>query len=110
MDQNLRENLLKNLGKKINDFATFRLRTTQFKVVLGQYSPDHPSGHEEEFFVSKKIVHSDFDAYNYHNDIGLVKLNRRAEFSRHIRPVCLPTIGNGWCSCFYLLMVILITF
>ena len=100
---------MKKSKEKIKDFVTFRLRTTQFKVVLGQYSPDHPSGHEEEFFVSKKIVHSDFDAYNYHNDIGLVKLNRRAQFSMHIRPVCLPTIGNGWGSPFYSLMMILIT-
>ena len=88
----LRSSLKKNLSFF---FVSFRLRSSQFKVVLGQYSPDHPSGHEEEFFVSKKIVHSDFDAYNYHNDIGLVNLIRRAEVSRHIRPFCLPTIGNG---------------
>ena len=78
-----------------------RLRTTQFKVVLAQYSPLYPSGHEEEYFVSKKIVHNEFNHHNYHNDIALIKLNRRVQFSSHIRPVCLPTIGKCFQISFY---------
>ena len=75
-------------------FIYFRLRTTQFYVVLGQHSTNHPAGHEEEYFVSKIILHNEFDHHNYHNDIALVKLNRRVRFSKHIRPVCIPTKGK----------------
>ena len=81
-------------------FTLFRLRETQFYVVLGQHSPMYPSGHEEEIYVSKIILHKKFNHNNYHNDIALVKLNRRVQFSKHIRPVCLPTTGK----CIYRLL------
>ena len=66
----------------INDH--FRRHNSQFKIILGQHSPLNPSGHEEEFLVSKKLVHENFNHNNYHNDIAIVKLHRRVQFSRHI--------------------------
>ena len=85
------ERLFVNVSVLVSSILFCRLRTTQFYVVLGQYSTSHPSGHEEEYFISKVILHNDFDHHNYQNDIALVKLNRRVHFSKHVRPVCIPT-------------------
>lgn len=36
------------------------------------------------------IKHKAFDTNSYNNDIALLKLRKPIEFSRSIRPVCLP--------------------
>ena len=87
--------LIGHIYSKMSINIDSRLHNSQFKVILAQHSPSYPSGHEEEFFVSKKLIHKDFNHNNYHNDIAVIKLNRRVQFSRHIRPVCVPTVGNG---------------
>ena len=86
--------LIGHIYSKMSINIDSRLHNSQFKVILAQHSPSYPSGHEEEFFVSKKLIHKDFNHNNYHNDIAVIKLNRRVQFSRHIRPVCVPTVGN----------------
>lgn len=40
--------------------------------------------------VDRILLHPHFGPSNYNNDIALLKLVRRVEFSSNVRPVCLP--------------------
>lgn len=40
--------------------------------------------------VSSIIRHKSFDADTFNHDIALLKLRKPVEFTKHIRPVCLP--------------------
>lgn len=41
--------------------------------------------------VSAIIRHRGFDTASYNHDIALLKLRKPIEFSKTIRPICLPT-------------------
>lgn len=40
--------------------------------------------------VSAIIRHRNFDSNNYNHDIALLRLRKSVDFSKSIRPVCLP--------------------
>ncbi|KAM7359483.1 transmembrane protease serine 9-like [Cochliomyia hominivorax] len=42
----------------------------------------------EDVGIEEMIIHEDFQ--NVYNDIALIRLNRKIEFQRHIKPICLP--------------------
>lgn len=44
--------------------------------------------------VSVVIRHKNFDINSYNHDVALLKLRKSVEFSKKIRPVCLPQPGN----------------
>nr|XP_020515672.2 mannan-binding lectin serine protease 1 [Labrus bergylta] len=44
--------------------------------------------------VKLLLLHPDFQPNNYNNDIALLKLTERVEFTELIRPVCLPPLHN----------------
>lgn len=60
-------------------------------VRLGEYdfardgSPTSED-HEVEYF----IIHSGYDKFTHENDIAILKLKDKAQFTHFIRPICLP--------------------
>lgn len=38
--------------------------------------------------------HPKFQRHGFFNDIGLVKLNKKVEYSEFIRPICLPNLSE----------------
>ncbi|XP_066938169.1 uncharacterized protein [Macrobrachium rosenbergii] len=67
----------------------------QFTVRLG----DHNIFSESDDFISNpqtyRVIsirpHPDFKAHGFYNDVALLKLDRKVDFSEYILPVCLPT-------------------
>lgn len=45
---------------------------------------------QQDFKLAKIIIHPDYEDFEKGNDIALVKLAKRAVFTRAVRPVCLP--------------------
>ncbi|KAK3851364.1 hypothetical protein Pcinc_041983 [Petrolisthes cinctipes] len=46
----------------------------------------------EDFKVSERIIHEQFDSFTYANDIAILKLDRPAKFRKGLNAVCLPMI------------------
>lgn len=42
-----------------------------------------------DFGIEQQIIHNDFNQNN-HNDIALLKLDKIVEYTKFVRPVCLP--------------------
>ncbi|GLV32013.1 uncharacterized protein CBL_07772 [Carabus blaptoides fortunei] len=68
-----------------------RLKRSKIRVVLGDHdqfvTTDAPA---KMRMVASIIRHRNFDANSYNHDIALLKLRKPIEFSKNIRPVCLP--------------------
>lgn len=45
--------------------------------------------------VSRIVLHREYNSSNYRNDIALLKLNKDAEYTKHVRPVCLWKGSNN---------------
>lgn len=68
-----------------------KLKRSKIRVILG----DHDVSTTAEIpammrAVSSIIRHKSFDADTFNHDIALLKLRKPVEFTKHIRPVCLP--------------------
>ncbi|XP_071530783.1 uncharacterized protein [Panulirus ornatus] len=48
----------------------------------------------EDYEVSRKEVHPKYQAADFQNDVGLLKVKRKILFKEHIIPVCLPHQGD----------------
>ena len=63
-----------------------------FNVTLGEYRFDQ----EGETLAQKRIgvrsfkMHENYDFSSPKNDIALIRLNRKVEFTRSVYPICLP--------------------
>ncbi|KAM5264893.1 tissue-type plasminogen activator isoform 2-T2 [Ctenodactylus gundi] len=75
-------------------------------VVLGRTYREVPGEEEQKFEVKKYIVHKEFDAYTYDNDIALLQLRSDslscAQESNAVHAVCLPTADlrlPDWTEC-----------
>ena len=61
-------------------------------MTLGEYRFDQ----ENETLVQKGIgvrnfkMHEHYDPRSYRNDIALIRLNRKVEFTKSVYPICLP--------------------
>ncbi|XP_063926216.1 trypsin-1-like isoform X2 [Zophobas morio] len=69
-----------------------RLKRSKIRIILG----DHDQSTTEDTpakmrAVSAIIRHRNFDQESYNHDIALLKLRKPVEFSKNIRPICLPT-------------------
>ncbi|EEZ99214.2 trypsin-1 isoform X1 [Tribolium castaneum] len=69
-----------------------RLKRSKIRVILG----DHDQSTTEDTpakmrAVSAVIRHRNFDQESYNHDIALLKLRKPVEFTKNIRPICLPT-------------------
>lgn len=70
----------------------FRLKRSKIRVVLG----DHDQTTTEDAPAKMRAVaaiirHRNFDADSYNHDIALLKLRKPVEFTKNIRPICLPS-------------------
>ena len=79
-------------------FFNDRFTKDKIKVTLGEYSFDQ----EGETSVQKKIgvrnlkMHENYDDKSFENDIALIRLDRKVEFSKSVYPICLPPKGKDY--------------
>jgi hypothetical protein len=52
--------------------------------------PDEQDASPEDITVDSVHIHRNYRPPKYYNDIAILKLSRHAEYSRYVRPVCLP--------------------
>ncbi|XP_038052475.1 uncharacterized protein LOC119725186 [Patiria miniata] len=64
------------------------------RIVLGSTDLHGTPATRREIIIDKVIAHPFYDAVNLDNDIALIKLRARVEFSDDIRPACLNTVQN----------------
>ena len=82
--------MLLNFISKI--FFVFRFTKDKIKVTLGEYSFDQ----EGETSVQKKIgvrdlkMHENYDDKSFENDIALIRLDRKVQFTKSVYPICFP--------------------
>lgn len=84
----------------------FNFRGSAQYVRLGEHDLDRSDDARSiDFRIIDKIPHPDYRSSLKYNDIGLFKLDRKVEFSKAIRPACLPeqesvgtnaAIATGW--------------
>ncbi|XP_078658661.1 ovochymase-like [Branchiostoma floridae x Branchiostoma belcheri] len=63
---------------------------SRYTVVLGKHFSDGSSTSQEEYSVSKVIVHEEYDDNLLNKDLTLLKLSRPAVLGQYIQTVCLP--------------------
>nr|XP_032522492.1 venom protease-like [Danaus plexippus plexippus] len=65
-------------------------------VRLGEldFERDNDGASPIDLSIKRKIKHENFDYASFTNDIGLLILGKDVEFSKFIRPICLPTSAN----------------
>ncbi|KAF7263192.1 hypothetical protein GWI33_003515 [Rhynchophorus ferrugineus] len=72
-----------------------KLKRSKIRVILGDHdqsvTTDVPAKMRA---VSAVIRHRNFDTDTYNHDIALLKLRKPVEFTKNIRPICLPTSGK----------------
>lgn len=56
--------------------------------------PDEKDASPEDITVDTVDIHPNYKPPKYYNDIAILKLSHQAEFSRYVRPVCLPEPGQ----------------
>ncbi|CAH1400728.1 unnamed protein product [Nezara viridula] len=80
----------------------FKERPKEYAVVrLGEYDFDRK---RESRSMDYKILdlrkHEDYEAASHHNDIAILKLDRRIEYNVHVQPICLPSKQNDYTNTF----------
>ncbi|XP_012215618.1 transmembrane protease serine 9-like [Linepithema humile] len=72
-----------------------RLKRSKIRIVLGDYNQYvNTDGVPIMRAVSVVIRHKNFDINSYNHDVALLKLRKSVEFSKKVRPVCLPQPGS----------------
>lgn len=80
---------------------------SQFKISLGAQTFDNPSEPGRVIdTTTTKIVHPQYSSFSATNDLSLIKLSRKIDFTDRIQPVLLPksadsfegqdVIASGW--------------
>ncbi|KAL4658479.1 trypsin-like [Arapaima gigas] len=64
------------------------------KVVLSEHSLTKEEGFEQEYNVSRTIVHYNYNFRTFNNDIMLLKLSRPANLNANVQPVALPNAST----------------
>jgi hypothetical protein len=76
-------------------FDTFSFNLREIKVYMGVHNRlnmDRTTTIIRK--IEKAAVHPKFDIFTFDNDIAVLHLNEEVEFTRIIKPACLPTQGN----------------
>lgn len=77
----------------------FRLKRSKIRVILGDHDQTITTESAAIMRAVTSIVrHRSFDPDSYNNDIALLKLRKPVNFSRIIKPVCLPGSSKYWSS------------
>lgn len=76
-------------------FPSSRLKRSKIRVILGDHDQTITTESAAIMRAVTAIVrHRSFDPDSYNNDIALLKLRKPVNFSRIIKPVCLPPSGK----------------
>ena len=76
----------------------YRFTKEKIKVTLGEYSFDQ----DDETLVQEKIGirnmknHEKYNDKTFENDIALIRLDRKVQFSKSVYPICLPPKGTDF--------------
>ena len=70
-------------------------RLNDISIKMGGIDRNGVSYEGEFFGASKMYQHPDYDSENMVNDIALLKLSRKVDFSPYIRRICLNTALKG---------------
>lgn len=69
-----------------------RLKRSKIRVILGDHDQSTTTDAPAKMRAVASIIrHRNFDTDTYNHDIALLKLRKPVEFSKNIRPICLPT-------------------
>merc|ERR1712061_130635 len=66
------------------------------KLVIGDHDRTETEPFQEIRTIERVFIRPDFVKRTFNNDIALIKLNRKLQFSDHIRPVCLPKLDRSY--------------
>ncbi|KAK5640393.1 hypothetical protein RI129_011204 [Pyrocoelia pectoralis] len=64
--------------------------TNQIRVTLGQYVLTQPSENKYELSVKLSTLHPEYSCSKVKNDLAILELERRVEWSDMVHPACLP--------------------
>ena len=74
-----------------------RVRPADILLVLGNLRSDGSSSPDQELRKIEAVyIREDFDEETYNNDIAVVSMDRRVQFTAFIRPLCLPEINEDY--------------
>lgn len=69
---------------------------TQLHVTIGEYDLKNSElTKSESLSVRTMIIHPDFQCGRYTNDIALLEVGKLIEWSRSVKPACLPIYDNN---------------
>lgn len=82
---------LMGISQSYAAISCFRLKRSKIRVILGDHDQTITTESAAIMRAVTAIVrHRSFDADSYNNDIALLKLRKPVNFSKIIKPVCLP--------------------
>ncbi|PSN46607.1 Venom serine protease Bi-VSP [Blattella germanica] len=64
-------------------------------VLTAAHCPDEKDADPEDVLVAKINVHPNYKPPKYYNDIAILRLSHSVEYSRYVRPICLPDSGSS---------------
>lgn len=71
-----------------------RLKRSKIRVILGDHDQTVTTDSGSVMRAVSSIVrHRHFDVNSYNHDIALLKLRKSVNFSKVVRPICLPPDG-----------------
>ncbi|XP_034936651.1 transmembrane protease serine 9-like [Chelonus insularis] len=72
-----------------------RLKRSKLRIILGDHD-QHTNLEAKAVMraVSAIVRHRNFDLNSYNHDVALLKLRKPVEFTKTIRPICLPQTGS----------------
>lgn len=93
--------LIKTLHNTIylSIFISFRFWKHYFEVQVGMLRRFSFSPQEQNHLITHIIVNHHYDQSDMKNDVSLLKVKSSIQFSRWVRPICLPgpnTAGPEW--------------
>lgn len=65
-----------------------------YRVVVGEYNLNANSASETKMELEKVIIHKHYDNYDTTNDIALLRVKGKIDFTQYVQPACLPNPAN----------------
>lgn len=85
-------------------FFICSMKPEEILVIVGTHKLG--SGLGVRIMAEELLLHENYIRENLHdiNDIGLIRLKEKINFTEHVSPICLPVSGtNNICSCSHLI-------
>ncbi|XP_066931149.1 chymotrypsinogen 2-like [Clytia hemisphaerica] len=61
-----------------------------YSVYLGEHDIDVDESHQQKYEIAEIHMHPEYNSSSYNSDLALLRLKRKARFSKYARPACLP--------------------